>query len=170
MKKVQQYKPILRFFRFCQYFPLRPVLQRLLIITALFIYATAGYSQKMKGLWKGTFESKADKYRIYPIHLNFLLNADSTYTIHTYSWTVKADGSDTTCVYEAAYQFLGKDSLYLEEQYVILPQSSLQSCPQKMYLRLRVKKNTLELKGTWKTTGTNCEDSGYISFYKKKED
>jgi hypothetical protein len=166
MREVQPYKTALRFFRFL-HFRWRLVLLRSLILTSLLTYATAVHSQKMKGLWKGTYESGTAKY---PIHLNFLLNADSTYTIHTYSWTVKADGSDTVCVCEAAYKFLEGDSLYLEEQYIILPQSPVQSCLQKMYMRLTVRKNSLELKGTWKTTGSNCEDSGYISFYKKRED
>jgi hypothetical protein len=166
MNKLQPYKPAHPFNRFCIHCRLRPVLLRLFIITALLTYAATGHAQKMKGLWKGNYESGTAKY---PIYLNFLLNADSTYTIYSYSWTVKTDGSDTTCVCEATCRFLGKDSLYLEEQYVILPQSPAQACLQKMYLRLAVRKNSLELKGTWKTTGSNCEDSGYVSFYKKRE-
>jgi hypothetical protein len=166
MKKLQSYKPAGLFYRLYIHFGVRPVLLRLFIITTLLTHVTNVHSQKMKGLWKGSYESGTVKQ---PIYLNFLLNADSTYTIYSYSWMVKADGSDTTCVCEVAYQFLGKDSLYLEEQYIILPQSPVQNCLQKMYLRLTVRKNNLELKGTWKTTGSNCEDSGYISFYKKKK-
>jgi hypothetical protein len=164
VKELQPYKPARLFYRLCIHSSLRPLLLRLFIITALLTYATSGHAQKMQGLWKGNYESGAVKY---PIYLIFLLNADSTYTIYSYSWTVKADGSDTTCVCEAAYLFFGGDSLYLEEQYVILPQTPVQACLQKMYLRLSVRKNSLELNGTWKTTGGNCEDSGYISFSKK---
>ncbi len=167
MKKAQPSKPALRISRLCLHFRWRLLLLRPLIVTLLLTYSNTGHSQQLKGLWKGTYETGNAKL---PIYLNFLLNADSTYTIHSYSWTVKADGSDTTCVCEALCQFLGKDSLYLEEQYIILPQSPVQSCLQKMYLRLTVKKNTLELKGIWKTTDSNCKDSGNISFYKKRED
>jgi hypothetical protein len=168
MKKLQQCKYPQPFYRCRIHGKLRPALLRLLFITTLLMYAVVkGYSQKMTGLWKGNYESGTAKY---PIYLNFLLNADSTYTIYSYSWTTKADGSDTTCVCEVKYQLFGKDSVYLEEQYVILPRGPATSCLQKMHLKLKVRKNDIELKGTWKTTGSNCEASGYMYFYKKKED
>jgi hypothetical protein len=167
MKKIQSTESVLRFCQFCPHFKLRQALLRSVIITALLIYTNTGHSQQMTGLWKGTYEMGTAQY---PIHLNFIRNADSTYTVYSYSWTTKTDGSDTTCVCEAAYQFLGEDSLYLEEKYVVLPENPVQICLQKMYMRLKVKKNTLELKGAWKTTDSNCKDSGFISFYKKRED
>jgi hypothetical protein len=167
MKKAQQYKPTEPFYQRFIHNRLLPVLFRLLILTSLLTYAMEGHAQKITGLWKGNYEMGTVKY---PIYLNFLLNADSTYTVYSYSWTTKADGTDTTCVCETACKFFGKDSLYLEEQYIILPQAPIQgNCLQKMYLRLVVKKNDLELSGKWKTTGSNCDDTGYISFYKKRE-
>jgi hypothetical protein len=166
MKKLQQCKYPQPFYRCRIHGKLRPALLRLLLITTLLMYAVVkGYSQKMTGLWKGNYESGVIKY---PIYLNFLLNADSTYTIHSYSWTTKPDGSDTVCIANVMYKFLGQDSLYLEEEYFILPQSPVQSCLQKMYLRLKVKKNDLELSGTWKITDTNCVGSGYLFFRKKR--
>jgi hypothetical protein len=172
MKNLQQCKPTKPFHHRCLHNRLRPVLLlRLFLITALLAYGDESHAQNITGLWKGNFQSNDPKYSAkYPIYLNFLLNADSTYTVYSYSWTTKADGSDTTCVCEATCKFSGKDSLYVEEQYIILPQNPMQgNCLQKMYLRLVVRKKDLELSGKWKTTGSNCEDAGYISFYKKRE-
>jgi hypothetical protein len=171
MKKLQQHKSVQLFYRYFIHSNLSAALLRVLLVAVLLTYfAASSYSQKITGVWKGTFESGSNGTNKYPINLNVLLNADSTYTIYSYSWAVKTDGSDTVCVCSVDYKFLCKDSLYLEEQRMILPQNPVYNCLQKMYLMLKVRKNILELKGTWKTTDSNCEDSGYISFYKKREE
>jgi hypothetical protein len=141
------------------------------MITALFCCIGAiGLSQTLAGNWNGTFEDGMLKH---PILLEFILNPDSSYTVHSYSKGFDNQGKAIWVICEVYYKLMGKDSLYLEEIRRVVPdEKTPPSCLQKMYLKIKVRKKILELDGEWKNASPDerCSPGGSIYFSKKKAD
>lgn len=156
---------------FAKYLPLFKIttVLRKAIITVLFCcIGTIGFSQTMAGNWKGFFWDGAMKY---PITLEFILNADSSFTAHSYSKGVDNQGKEIWVICDVYYKFIGKDSLYLEERHRVSPDEKVQpSCLQKMYLKIKERKKELVLNGEWQNASSNeqCAPGGSIYFIKKK--
>jgi hypothetical protein len=139
-----------------------------IIVTLLFTYMAMGcFAQTITGNWKGTFSDGMTKL---PISLEFILNADSSYTVHSYSLGLDNLGKPIVVVCDVYYEFIGKDSLYLEEMHRISPLDGEPSCLQKMYLKIRQRKKMLVLDGIWRTASSDvrCSNGGSIYFSKKK--
>jgi hypothetical protein len=145
------------------------IVLRKYIITALFCcIAGLGFAQTITGNWKGNFTEGTMKY---PISLEFILNADSSYTIHSYSKGFDNKGKEIWVICDVYYQFMGEDSLYLEEMHRISPdEKTLPSCLQKMYLKIRERKKVLVLEGVWRNASgkEGCNSGGEIYLSKKK--
>jgi hypothetical protein len=145
------------------------VVLRKSIITALFCCISAiGLTQTITGNWNGTF---ADGMMKFPILLEFILNADSSYTVHSYTKLPDNKGEEMWVICDMYYEFMGKDSLYLEETRRISPdEKTLPSCLQKMYLKIKERKKILVLDGEWRNVSPKekCSPGGSIYFSKKK--
>lgn len=103
--------------------------------------------------------------------LDFILNADSSYTVHTYTKLPDSRNKGMWVICKAYYQFLGKDSLYVEEIGRVIPdEKTLPACLQKMYLKIRERKKVLVLEGVWRSANAKdgCASGGSIYFSKKK--
>lgn len=132
-------------------------------------------SQSLEGEWKGSyaydkltyfsdFDIPVDKKN--PINLYFKFNADSSYSIYSYSKGKDIAGKDTIVVCKVLYKKTSSDSLYLEETEVLKPSNAEPACFQKMYLKIKREKKLTILEGTWKSEG-ECNSSGKIKFTKK---
>jgi hypothetical protein len=141
------------------------------MITALFCYiASFGFTQTITGNWKGIFTDGTMKYSIM---LDFILNVDSSYTVHSYTKLPDSEGKDSWVICDMYYEFLGKDSLYLAEMRRISPDEKTSSiCLQKMYLKIKERKKLLVLDGVWRNASRNeqCSPGGDVYFSKKKTD
>lgn len=144
------------------------------IILLLLFASTSGHSQILKGEWEGRF---TDNKKEYPLFLEFILNADSTYSVFTYSQggpSLQNDGSglyfreDSIVVCAAYYELLSPDSIYLEEIKVVQPVGHIQACFQKMYLKIQADGEKILLTGTWGNINCRKDSSGKINFWKKK--
>lgn len=103
--------------------------------------------------------------------LDFILNADSSYTVHSYTKLPDSKGKDQWLVCDVYYQFLGSDSLYLEEIHRLSPDDkTLPICLQKMYLKIKERKKVLVLEGVWRNASgqEGCTSGGSIYLSKKK--
>jgi hypothetical protein len=145
------------------------VVLRKYIITALFCcISTLGLSQTLAGNWNGTFEDGMLKF---PILLEFILNPDSSYTVHSYTKLLDNNGKEIWVICDMDYEFMGKDSLYLVETRRIFPDDkTTPACLQKMYLKIKMRKKILELDGVWRNASPDekCSPGGDIYFSKKK--
>ena len=145
------------------------VVLRKYIITALFCCIGAiAFAQTITGNWKGNFTEGTMKY---PISLEFILNADSSFTIHSYSKGFDNKGKEIWVICDVYYEFMGKDSLYLEEMHRISPEDKAEPiCLQKMDLKIRERKKEWVLDGVWRNASRDekCAAGGEIYFSKKK--
>jgi hypothetical protein len=124
------------------------------------------YSQLLQGEWEGNFTENGT---VWPIYLDFKLNADSSYTVYSYSKSKTVNGTDSVVTCLVYYKFLSQDSLYLEEIEVIEPiKYPTVSCFQKMILQIKPRKKFIELVGQWESTTTICNSSGEINFRRKR--
>ena len=135
-------------------------------------------SQSLEGDWKGKYES-SQIVQFAPtipgitpnsvsISLKFILNKDSSYSVFSFTKGLNLTIPDTTVVCRVIGQFRN-DSLYLEEVQMLLPIGVPPSCFQKMFLKINKKKKLTELRGTWGAISANCNSSGTVYFWKKKE-
>jgi hypothetical protein len=143
------------------------VLRKKITILALFCcLSSIGLAQTITGKWKGVYSEGMMKYTIM---LDFILNADSSYTVHSY--TKLPDNKDIWVICDVYYQFFGKDSLYVEETRRVTPDEKiLPACLQKMYLKIRERKKVFVLDGVWRNASgqKGCASGGNIYFSKKK--
>jgi hypothetical protein len=127
-----------------------------------------GFTQTMAGNWKGVYSEGIMKYTIM---LDFILNADSSYTVHSYTKLPDNKDKDIWVICDVYYQFFGKDSLYVEETRRVTPDEKiLPACLQKMYLKIRERKKVFVLDGVWRNASgqKGCASGGNIYFSKKK--
>lgn len=132
-------------------------------------------SQSLEGIWKGTFTVKG----YYPntnienpnlsadLKVEFILNTDSTYIVHSYKDMTDRNGKDTIQVCAVFYRMISSDSICLEEMKIIKPDNVPTICLQKMYLKIIKRKHSIILDGTWETRSGECDHSGKINIYKK---
>lgn len=141
-------------------------LRKYFIIALILAISTfPGYTQLLKGEWEGSFTQDGNKW---PIYLEFKLNADTTYSVYSYSKGLTIKGVDTVITCLVHYELISQDSLYLEEIEAIEPNKYLSAtCFQKMFLQIKRYKKYIELVGEWESSPTHCNSSGKISFRKK---
>ncbi len=144
--------------------------KKITILAVFCCLSSMGLAQTITGNWKGNFSEGVMKY---PISLEFILNADSSYTIHSYSKGFDNKGKEIWVICDVYYQFMGEDSLYLEEMHRISPEDKTEPiCLQKMYLKIRERKKLLVLEGVWRNASRDekCAAGGEIYLSKKKAD
>ena len=148
----------------------------LIILLTLCLCSYTGSSQSLEGEWNGSFtysytDLKIPDYTFQkdktPIKITFMLNADSSYSIFSYSNGPNSRSRDTTYVCAVFYRKISSDSLYLEEMRMIKPENVPSDCMQKMYLKLEKRKRGLTLEGSWKANPDKCSKSGEIRLYRK---
>lgn len=139
---------------------------KLFTISVLLTFGTIqSHSQLLQGRWEGTF---SDNYGKYPIYLDFILNGDTTYSVYSYSTGFTLTGKDTSITCLVYYELISQDSLYLEEIEVVGSEKYRSACFQKMYLKITRKEDRIKISGRWKSSSTNCDLSGKITFHKSK--
>ena len=150
----------------------------LVILLSFILFSYNCFSQSLEGEWKGTFtyayiNPKIPYYTFQtdqtPIKITFVLNADSSYSVYSYSSGPSSRGHDTTYVCAVFFKKISSDSIYLEEMRIIKPENVPFICGQKMYLKFENLKRRLTLEGIWKTNQNTCDDSGEIRLSKKTQ-
>ena len=139
---------------------------KLLLLSSLTLLSHFCFSQSLEGEWKGSYEYVSSSAypinNVVKINLKFILNNDSTYSVYSYTMGLPSKRRDTTVVCRMSGQF-NKDSIYLEEIQVILPEDHPYKGFQKMFLTMDKKKKITELKGVWACEQDNTNGTIYFS-------
>lgn len=141
-------------------------MRTVLLFMLLLFLAPSSKAQLLKGQWEGHFTDNGIKY---PMILEFILNADTTYSVFSYSQNLGIPflpKKDSAYVCKVSYRFTPPDEVYLEEIEVVSPSSATQDCFQKMNLKIVQQGGKLMLTGKWKTNSGRCHSSGKVTFTK----
>ena len=150
-------------------------MQKLFISLLLLLPFTAS-SQQLEGEWTGTQETesigKVPPYDVpdlltFPVRIKLVIsrNPDSTYTVYTYT-KMKAV-SDSIIICRTVCR-VTEDSVFIDEVEQLQPKKTNHACFQKMKMALWMVNGKLQLNGTWKSEGNNCDARGFVWFRKKK--
>jgi hypothetical protein len=144
----------------------------ILISILLFSISSHSFSQILEGEWKGSCDAynKFNKRQNYcpSMKLKFVLNNDSSYSVHSFSEGKNSKGLDTIVVCKVFYKQTAADSIYLEELEVLAPQNLMPICLQRMYLKVIKRDKAVVLNGLWESVAEKCQLYGTISFRKKE--
>lgn len=123
-------------------------------------------AQILTGRWEGSFRTgiAIDV----PISIEFKLNADSTYSIYTYTRFNTSEQYNQEVIAEADYDLVGTYSIYITEIAVVNGDGAANPCFQRMRLRFRKNKKIMLLEGAWNAVGRNCYGEGRILLTKKR--
>lgn len=152
-------------------------MMRITILIYSLLLSCSSISQSFEGEWKGAFETlsynSSTKSSFFSndhnlIRLRFTLNKDSSYTVYSFSDERITNGAKITVIAQLSGRVY-KDSLYLEEVAIIGPKDLPRQCPQKMFLKRKVRKKITELRGIWVSNSDDCDYSGTIYFWQRNK-
>jgi hypothetical protein len=146
-------------------------LKQLLIITFLISFSLVSISQKLAGVWKGTFETfNPGQKGTSQITLKFIPGKKS-FEVLSYSTSYDSlEKKNIIFVCKLKYQMIGADSINLEEKKLISPAHYIGACLQKMFLKIKKVKGDYIMEGIWRSEETGCHLLGTMKLIKQKEE